>query len=203
MSQKNSIFYNFLSSTYIYIILQKLMSATYVRKNFVKNHIKKGHNVIDVGSGPSSIISDLPEINYYGYDINRSHIEYAKKKYPNKNFHFFCKKFNKNEICKLPRFDCALLLGLVHHLNDKEFITIIRLIKSTLKKNGKILILDNVIVRNQNFISRFLIKNDKGDNIRSLDQYKLILNKYFSKIKYQVNNQAFIPYTWLKITCYK
>ena len=100
-------------------------------------------------------------------------------------------------------FDCALLLGLVHHLNDKEFITIIRLIKNTLKKNGKILILDNVIVKNQNFMSRFLIKSDKGDNIRSLDQYKLILNKFFSKIKYQVNNQAFIPYTWLKITCYK
>ena len=114
------------------------MSATYVRKNFVKNHIKEGHNVIDVGSGPSSILSDLPEINYYGCDINSSHIEYAKKKYPNKNF-----------------------------------------------------------------ILRFLIKNDKGDNIITLDQYKIILNKYFSIIKYQVSNQKFIPYTWLKITCLK
>jgi hypothetical protein len=103
----------------------------------------------------------------------------------------------------LPKFDCALLLGLVHHLNDKEFITTIRLIKNSLKKNGKILILDNLIVKNQNFVSRFLIENDKGDNIRSLDQYKIILNKYFSKIKYQVYNQTFIPYTWLKITCRK
>ena len=203
MSQKNSIFYNFLSNAYIYIGIQKLMSATYVRKNFVKDHIKKGHNVIDVGSGPSTILSDLPEINYYGYDINSSHIEYAKKKYPNKNFHFFCKKLNNNEIYKLPRFDCALLLGLVHHLNDKEFISIIRLIKNSLKKNGKILILDNLIVKNQNFVSRFLIENDKGDNIRSLDQYKIILNKHFSKIKYQVYNQTFIPYTWLKIICHK
>jgi SAM-dependent methyltransferase len=203
MSQKNSIFYNFLFGAYIYIGLQKLMSATYVRKNFVKNHIKEGYNIMDVRSGPSSILSDLPEINYYGYDINSSHIEYAKKKYPNKNFHFFCKKLNKNEIYKLPMFDCALLLGLVHHLNDKEFISTIRLIKNLLKKNGKILILDNVITKNQNFISRFLIKNDKGDNIRRLDQYKIILNKYFSKIKYQVNNQTFIPYTWLKITCHK
>ena len=37
-------------------------------------------------SGPSSMLIDLPEINYYGYDINSSHIEYEKKKYPNKNF---------------------------------------------------------------------------------------------------------------------
>ena len=49
MSEKNNIFYNFLSSPYIYIVLQKLMSATHVRKNFVKNHIKKDHNIIDIG----------------------------------------------------------------------------------------------------------------------------------------------------------
>jgi SAM-dependent methyltransferase len=203
MSQKNNLFYNLLSSTYIYIIFQRLMSATYVRRQFVKKHIKKGHNVIDLGCGPSSILRDLPEINYYGYDINKFHIKYAKNKFSKKNFHFYCKKFNKNEISRLPKFDCALLLGLVHHLSNEEFITIISLIKNTLKKNGKILILDNVIVHNQNFISRFLIKNDQGDNVRNLNQYKLILNKYFSKIKYQINNQIFIPYTWLKIICYK
>lgn len=203
MSEKKSIIYNFLSNIYIYIFLQKLMSATNVRKIFVRKHIKTGHNIIDVGSGPSLILNDLPEINYYGYDINISYIEYAKKKYSSKNFHFFCKELSKKEISKLPKFDCALLLGLVHHLNDKEFVKIICLLKKTLKENGKILILENLITKNQNFISRFLIKNDKGDNIRTLSQYKYILNKYFSKTKYEVINQAFIPYTWLKIICYK
>jgi 2-polyprenyl-3-methyl-5-hydroxy-6-metoxy-1,4-benzoquinol methylase len=203
MSEKTNIIHNILSSIYIYIFLQKLMSATNVRKNFVRKHIKTGHNVIDVGSGPSLILNDLPKINYYGYDINSSYIKYAKKKYSNKNFHFFCKELSKNEISKLPNFDCALLLGLVHHLNDKEFDNIICLLKKSLKENGKILILENLITKNQNFISRFLIKNDKGYNIRTLSQYKLILNKYFSKIKYEVINQTFIPYTWLKIICYK
>ena len=41
MSQKSNLFYNFISNKYIYIFLQKLMSATSVRKNFVKVHIKK------------------------------------------------------------------------------------------------------------------------------------------------------------------
>lgn len=89
------------------------------------------------------------------------------------------------------------------HLNDKEFIAMIRLIKNSLKKIKKILVLGNVITKNQNFISRFLIKNDKSDNVRSLGEFKLILNKYFTKIRYQVNNQTFIPYTWLKITSCK
>jgi len=203
MSQKSNLFYNFISNKYIYIFLQKLMSATSVRKNFVKVHIKKDFNVIDVGSGLSTIIEGLPSINYYGYDINRAHIKYAKKKYFKKNFHFYCKRLTKNEILGLPKFDCALLLGIVHHLNDNEFKTMISLIKKSLKKNGKILILDNVITQKQNFISKFLIKRDKGDNIRNLNQFKLILNKYFSKIKYKINHQRFIPYTWLKIVCYK
>ena len=203
MSQKSNLFYNFISNKYIYIFLQKLMSATSVRKNFVKVHIKKDFNVIDVGSGLSTIIEGLPSINYYGYDINSSYIKYAKKKYHNKKFHFFCKKLNKRQISKCPKFDCVLLLGLLHHLNDKEFISTIRLIKNSLKINGKILILDNVIIENQNFISKFLINNDKGDNVRSLDQFKLILKKNFNKIKFEVINQKFTPYTWLKIICYK
>lgn len=52
-------------------------------------------------------------------------------------------------------------------------------------------------------ISNFLIKSDKGNNIRNLNQYKLILNKFFPKIKYKISHQKFIPYTWLKIVCYK
>lgn len=203
MSQKNNLFYNFISSKFIYIFLQKVMSSTYVRKNFVKGYVKKNYNVLDVGSGLSTILEGLPEINYYGFDIDIDNIKYAKKKFPDKKNHFYCKKFTIKEITKLPGIDCALLLGIIHHLNDKEFIELIYLIKKILKKNGKVLILDNVITKNQNMISNFLIKSDKGNNIRNLNQYKLILNKFFPKIKYKISHQKFIPYTWLKIVCYK
>jgi ubiquinone/menaquinone biosynthesis C-methylase UbiE len=89
MSENNNLFYKILTNTYIYICFQRLMSATYVRKKFVKNHIKKGYNVLDVGCGPSSILNDLPKINYYGYDINSSYIKYAKKKISKQELSFF------------------------------------------------------------------------------------------------------------------
>ena len=82
MSQKNNLFYNFISSKFIYIFLQKVMSSTYVRKNFVKGYVKKNYNVLDVGSGLSTILEGLPEINYYGFDIDIDNIKYAKKKFP-------------------------------------------------------------------------------------------------------------------------
>jgi len=203
MSQKDNLFYSLLSNVYIYNFFQKIMSATRVREEFVKKHIKKEFNVIDVGSGPSSILRRLPKINYYGFDIDPFYINYAKIKYPKKNFNFFCEKLTKKKIFKLPKFDCALLLGIVHHLNDVEFKKILNLIKIRLKKRGKILILDSVLTKKQNFISRFLIKKDRGDNIRKLKDFKFILNKYFKKINYKIDHQKFIPYTWLKIVCYK
>lgn len=203
MSQKNNLFYNLLSNVHIYNFIQNIMSATHVRENFVKKYIKKGFNVIDIGSGPSLILRRLPVINYYGFDINHVYINYAKKKYIGKNFHFFCERLTKKRILKLPKFDCALLLGIAHHLNDKEFESILNLIKISLKKNGRILILDNVLTKRQNFISNFLIRNDKGDNIRELKEFRIILNRFFKKIKYKIENQVFIPYTWLKIVCYK
>lgn len=68
------------------------MSATYFIKHFVKNHIKKNHNLIDAESLLSSILSDLLKINYYRHDINSSNIKYARKKYLKKIFVFFLKK---------------------------------------------------------------------------------------------------------------
>jgi len=203
MTQKNNLFYNLLSNVHIYNFIQNIMSATQVREKFVKKYIKKGFNVIDIGSGPSLILRELPIINYYGFDINPLHINYAKKRYIGKNFNFFCERLTKKRILKLPKFDCALLLGIVHHLSNDEFGSILNMIKTSLKKNGKMLILDNVITKNQNFLSNFLIRYDKGDNVRELKEFKIILSKYFDKIKYKIENQAFIPYTWLKIVCYK
>ena len=47
------------------------MSGTSFRKKIVKKYITK-HNVkvLDIGCGPAEILDTLPEIKYYGFDIN-------------------------------------------------------------------------------------------------------------------------------------
>ena len=125
-----------------------------------------------------------------------------------KNFHikiiiFFCKKFNINEINKLPKFDYVFLFGIIHHLNNTELKKIIFLIKKILKKNGKLLILDNILIKKQNIIARALIKLDKGNYIRNLSDYEFFLKNNFNKFSYSIINQKFIPYTWFTSVCGK
>ena len=48
-------------------------------------------NVLDIGCGPAEIIEHIPNCNYYGYDIDKRSIAYAKKKYKVKTITFFVK----------------------------------------------------------------------------------------------------------------
>jgi ubiquinone/menaquinone biosynthesis C-methylase UbiE len=201
MSQKNKGIYNLLSNTFFYSLVQKIMSATSFREKIIKQYITQNNvKVLDVGCGPAEILNILPNIKYYGFDINPTYINSAKKKYQNKG-RFFCKKFTNKDTKRLPKFDHVLLLGILHHLNDKEINTLMLNIKKVLKKNGNIITLDNIFTSNQNIIAKFLIQMDKGENVRSKKGYLSILKKHFKKIHSKIHHQRFIPYTWFVTNC--
>jgi len=201
MSQKNKGIYSLLSNTFFYSLVQKVMSGTSFRKKIVKKYITK-HNVkvLDIGCGPAEILDTLPKIKYYGFDINPIYINSAKKKYENKG-KFFCKKFTNKNTKYLPKFDHVLLLGVLHHLSDKEINTLMPNIKKVLKRKGNIITLDNIFIHKQNFIAKFLIQMDKGENVRSRKGYLNILKNHFKKINSKIYHQKFIPYTWFVANC--
>ena len=201
MSQKNKGIYSLLSNTFFYSLGQRVMSGTSFRKKIVKKYITK-HNVkvLDIGCGPAEILDTLPKIKYYGFDINPIYINSAKKKYENKG-KFFCKKFTNKNTKYLPKFDHVLLLGVLHHLSDKEINTLMPNIKKVLKRKGNIITLDNIFIHKQNFIAKFLIQMDKGENVRSRKGYLNILKNHFKKINSKIYHQKFIPYTWFVANC--
>ena len=202
MSQKETGFHKIFSYPLIYSLTQKIMSGISVRSNLVKE-IKYNSKVLEIGCGTAKIIDSLPPVYYYGYDISKKYINYAKNKYTLKNYFFFCKEFKSKEIKKIPKFDFVLLFGLIHHLSDQDIHKIFRNIKKVLKKNGRVITCDPVFINKQNFIAKFLIKNDVGNHVRNKDAYLKILRKYFKKIKYDIKNQTFIPYTWFSTQCTK
>ena len=203
MSQKTKGIYSILSHHLFYSLFQMVMSGTSFRKMIVKNFIrKKNVNILDVGCGPAEILESLNKVNYFGYDINSNYIDYAKKKYGDKG-NFFCKKFTQGELKQLPKFDHILLLGILHHLSDKEVYNLLKLSKKVLKKEGSIITEDPVFIDKQNFFSRFIIKMDRGSNVRSKKEYIDLIKKFFKKINSKIYHQKFIPYTWFVMNCKK
>ena len=204
MSQRKNQIYNFINNPLIYKIIQGVMSGTSFRNSIIKKNITKNNlKILDIGCGPAQILEHIPQCDYYGYDIDRRSIQYAKKKYYQKNYHFYCKKFNKTELKKLPKFDFIIFFGILHHLSNKEVHEMLKLCKKIMKKNSKLLTEDPIFLKNQNVIAKFLIKKDRGLNVRKKQQYINLLKKHFKKIKNKVTHQYFIPYTWFTTICSK
>ena len=97
MSQRTGTLYDLINNPIVYKFIQKIMSGTSFRKNNFKKYKKRNLKILDIGCGPAEIIQYIPSCEYYGYDIDKRAIEYAKKKYSKKNCHFFCKKFGKKK----------------------------------------------------------------------------------------------------------
>ena len=204
MSQRINQIYNFINSPLVYRIIQYIMSGTSFRNSIIKKNIKKNNlKILDIGCGPAQILEQIPRCDYYGYDIDQRSIQYAKKKYRKKNYHFYCKKFNKAEIKKLPKFDFVIFFGILHHLSNKEADKMLTLCKRIMKKNSKLLTEDPILVEKQNIIAKFLIEKDRGINVRQKKEYINLLKKHFKKIKNKVTHQFFIPYTWFTTICSK
>ena len=204
MSQRTNIIYNFINNPLIYMLVQKIMSGTSFRKKIIKQNIKNNKfKVLDVGCGPAEILEYMPNIIYHGYDIDSRSINYAKKKYKSSNYHFYCKKLTSKEVKKLPKFDYIILFGILHHLKNIEAIEILKLCKNAMKKKGMLLTEDPILTKNQNFIAKFLVSNDRGLNVRNKKKYLDLVNKFFKRTKTEITNQFFIPYTWFTMICRK
>ena len=203
MSQNISGIHKIFSYPLIYSLTQIIMSGVSVRSALVKKIVNENAKILDIGCGTGKILESLPAVDYYGYDISKKYINYAKKKYKSKRNKFYCKKFNINEVDNIPKIDFILLFGVIHHLEDGELHELFPVIKKVLKKNGKIITCDPIYIKKQNIIGHFLIKNDVGKNVRNKENYLKLLRKHFRNIKFNIKHQNFIPYTWFSTLCIK
>ena len=98
-------------------------------------------------------------------------------------------------------FDVAIANGLLHHLNDEESEKLIITANRVLKPGGRLVTIDNIFIKNQSLFARFLISKDRGQNVRTLDEYLKIGQNVFTKIEYQIMHDMLrIPYTHIIMT---
>lgn len=188
-----------LKSPIVYTNYQKLVGGYRARRKFVEDYLDANSNdrILDFGCGPGDILEFLPDLDYTGIDIDPIYIQKAKDKYGTRG-NFICSGLKNLDLSSLEPFDYVIATGVLHHMDDQECMAFIKWAKGILKPEGKLLTLDGCYISDQNKISKFLIDNDRGNFVRSVDEYTKLMSSQFEMVNQTIEESYFhIPYTLL------
>lgn len=178
------------------------MGAHSARINLTEEFIRpfSGCAILDIGCGPADILEYLPDVDYWGFDINEAYIEQASKRYgPRGKFHL--RVLTSSDVETMPSFDIVLALGLLHHLDDEGASAVMRLANKALKPGGRLITTDPCLEAGQNLIARFLVKSDRGQHVRTKTEYEALASVVFKSPRVEVRNKSGIPYTHCFMQC--
>lgn len=128
-------------------------------------------NILDIGCGPGTNAGIFPDRSYVGLDHNSQYIENAQLKFPNKRF--ICGDAAQLDL-NGEEFSVVLVNSLMHHLDNDECSRLLKGITKVLAKNGVVIVQEPLTPPVDKSLMQFLMKQDRGDYFRSLDEWKSI-----------------------------
>jgi SAM-dependent methyltransferase len=192
-----------LSHPALYLLYQSLVGGIRARRITVRDHVRPGPGlkVLDIGCGPAYTTAYFPSPEYYGFDVSPAYVKFANTKF-SAHGRFFCQLFDRAALEWLPRMDVALMLGLLHHLDDTASVELLTLTKAAMKPGARLFTLDGFYEPGQPRIARFLLDQDRGKFIRKQDEYVTLAAQVFGEVKRTVRNDLFyVPYPSLILEC--
>lgn len=149
----------------------------------VRAHVRKYINlgpkekIIDVACGTGEFC-ELVHGDYYGVDLDKCHIDYAKEKFGRKGKRFFVMDARKLKF-KPKSFDHAMLLSFLHHTPTNLVGPILEEVARVTKRN--ILFVD-LVPHKVNFVGNFILSMDQGKHVRKFDDQVDIIKKHLKVV---------------------
>jgi SAM-dependent methyltransferase len=203
MAQRSPAYLSILSSPRAYDTLQRLLGADEGRRDWADHFIRaRGRDyVLDVGCGTARILDYLPQnVSYWGYDVSERYIAAARERY-DERAHFAARALSASELPALPSFDIVLAAGLLHHLNDVDASSLLRLAHAALRSGGRLVTIDPCYAPRQSFLARQLIRRDRGEHVRLAEEYLALARTTFSMATGTLRHRRWIPYTHWIMEC--
>ena len=193
-----------LSSPLVYDIFQDLMGSHRIRTEFVQRYVcpNPHSRILDIGCGTARILDYLPDVEYHGFDLSQQYIDDATRRY-GKRGKFKCALVEQAVIDQMEPFDIVIAIGLLHHLDNVQVQALMTLAQSALTKGGRLVTIDPCYAEGQNAFARFLVSRDRGQNVRSAEDYQNLAKAVFSQVKSEVKHRVWIPYTHCIMECQK
>lgn len=135
--------------------------------------------VLDLCCGDSYVLDYIKEnvLDYIGIDNNINYLESSRLKYPKFKFiNSNLEDIDKILILENKKIDFIFLNGAIHHLNNNVVLNLLKYLEQRYP-NAKFLTIDPVIDKNK-FLNRLMIKFDRGNFIRDINNYEKIMKKF-------------------------
>lgn len=167
----------------VYTLFQRIVGAAKAREDCIDAlALKPGDRLLDVGCGPAYYLDHLPPCDYHGFDTDERYIAHARRRFGHRG-QFHAEPFTEQHLAALPRFDGAMLMGLLHHLDDAACDKLLDLLARALAPGGRVVTLDTVLFQGQSGLSRLLAKNDRGDFVRSPAAFVALARRRFGRVE--------------------
>jgi SAM-dependent methyltransferase len=183
--------------------LWNLIARGVAETKFVQEYVrpKPGDRVLDIGCGPGDIVPYLADVDYVGFDESESYIRTARAKYSDRAT-FICEQVRSHTLKEQASFDIALAVGVLHHLDDNEALKLFELAWAALKPGGRLVSYDGCFVPDQSYLARFFISRDRGQHVRTREEYVKLALKVFAQVDVSIRHDIMrIPYTIIILDC--
>ena len=167
---------------------------------FIKNvlGLRDGQKLVDVGCGPAQILARLPRVEYVGLDISDAYIQAARIKFKARGGANFLSGSVEDWTLNPLTYgaDIVLANGVLHHVDDDEAKKILEFAYRVLKDDGRFIFYEPCYLIWQSGISTYFMSRDRGQNIRTEQQWKDLASSIFplvsTNIVTGVNRLAYV-----------
>ena len=188
----------------VYTALQTLLGGPSLRQYIVDHYIRPrpGDHVLDVGCGPADFAPLMPEVQYVGVDHNPAYIAHAQARYGNSTARFLNQDVAADGFGFDGAFDIILIIGLLHHLDDTQASDLLAASQRCLKPDGRVISIDGVWTSPQHWLARLIIKNDRGQHVRTPGEYRHLAEAVFGRVSAEVRTDLLrLPYSHFIMDC--
>jgi 2-polyprenyl-3-methyl-5-hydroxy-6-metoxy-1,4-benzoquinol methylase len=159
-----------------------------------------GQRLLDVGCGYGDLSHHLSGVDYVGIDLNEDYIAYARRNRREGT------RFEVASVTNLRKedfgtFDCAVAVGVLHHLDDSDATSLLRALPNVLRPGGRFVAAEPVWHPEQRTTARVLAALDRGRFVRSQGGYEQLVSSWFGSTTSEIRHDLFwFPYTHCMIT---
>ena len=193
-----------LAAPAIFDLYQRLVGAPDMLQRFVADAIKprSGDRLLDIGCGTGAMVPYLPRgVELVGVDISEAYIRAATVRYSDRGT-FRVADASDQSLDLGPPFDVAYASGVLHHIPDEPARRVIAGALSRLKPGGRFVSIDPTLVPGQSWLSRTMVKADRGQHVRRPDQMAEIMVGHEPSLTV-VTDMLNIPYAQVIATIVK